>query len=301
MKSIVLHSMLWLACMTVRAQEFFIEVKVQAPEVQTNDRQVFTQLEQVVRDLFNNRAWTEGTWEQDERIRGSLVLTIRDYDQSSGQMSGNLQVSFARPVYGADYNTTTLNFQDPDLRFRYRPNEIVEFQPNHFQDLPSLLGFYAYLALGLDEASFDAQARASLLSAMQIAQMAQASGAGGGWDRFTSTRNRFWLIEDLLNPANDVFLQSWYRYHREGMDRIASLETQLEAKRSIIASLKALQPIHTRQPNIYLLRWFFDSKSVEIQQIFSGGPTVALQELIEVLQVMDASNASKYLNMGKSR
>jgi hypothetical protein len=50
-----------------------------------------------------------------------------------------------------------------------------------------------------------------------------------------------------------------------------------------------------------LLRWFFDSKSVEIQQIFSGGPPGALQELIEVLQVMDASNASKYLNMGKSR
>jgi hypothetical protein len=301
MKSIVINSLLWLAGMTVQAQEFFIEVKVQAPEVQTNDRQVFVQLEQVVRDLINNRAWTEGTWEQDERIRGSLVLTIRDYDQSSGQMSGNLQVTFARPVYGTDYNSTTLNFQDTDLRFRYRPNEIIEFQPNQFQDLPSLLGFYAYLALGLDEASFDPLARASLMSAMQIAQMAQASGAGGGWDRFTSTRNRFWLIEDLLNPANDVFLQSWYQYHREGMDRIASLETQLEAKRSIIACLRALQPIHTRQPNIYLLRWFFDSKAVEIQQIFSGGPSVTLQELIEVLQVMDASNASKYLNMGKSR
>ena len=301
MKSIVLHSILWLAGITMHAQEFFIEVKVQAPEVQTNDRQVFVQLEQVVRDLINNRAWTEGTWEQDERIRGSLVLTIRDYDQSSGQMSGNLQVSFARPVYGADYNTATLNFQDPDLRFRYRPNEIVEFQSNQFQDLPSLRGFYAYLALGLDEASFDSQARASLLSAMQIAQMAQASGAGGGWDRFTSTRNRFWIIEDLLNPANEVFLQTWYRYHREGIDRIASLETQLEAKRSIISSLQALLPIHTRQPNIFLLRWFFDSKSVEIQQIFSGGPSIPVQELIEVLQVMDASNASKYLIMGKSR
>ena len=136
---------------------------------------------------------------------------------------------------------------------------------------------------------------------MQIAQMAQASGAGGGWDRFTSTRNRFWIIEDLLNPANEVFLQTWYRYHREGIDRIASLETQLEAKRSIISSLQALLPIHTRQPNIFLLRWFFDSKSVEIQQIFSGGPSIPVQELIEVLQVMDASNASKYLIMGKSR
>lgn len=285
----------------LHGQEFFIEVKVQAPEVQTNDRQVFSQLEQVVRELINNRAWTEGTWEQAERIRGSMVFTIRDYDQGTGQMSGNLQVSFARPVYGADYNSPTFSYQDPDVRFRYRPNEIVEFQPNQHQDLASLVGFYAYLALGLDEASFDVRARASLQSALQVAQMAQAAGAGGGWDRFTSTRNRFWIVEDLLNPANEAFLQSWYRYHREGLDQLAKLETQTKAKQSVANAILALRPIHTRQPNIYLLRWFFDCKSIELQQIFSGGPQVPIQDLIEALQVMDATNASKYVNMGSAR
>jgi len=289
------------ASVLLPAQEFFLEVKVQAPEVQTNDRQVFTQLEQVVRDLVNNRVWTEDTWEEGERIRGSLVFTIRDYDQSSGLMSGNLQVSFARPVYGSDYNSTTISFQDPDVRFRYRPNEIVDFQPNQFQDLASIVGFYAYLGLGLDEASFDPQARAHLQTALQIAQMAQASGAGGGWDRFTSTRNRFWIIEDLLNPANEAFLETWYRYHRDGLDRLSKLETQQQAKQSVANALLALRPIHTRQPNIFLLRWFFDSKSVEIQQVFSGGPAVALQDVSDALQVMDPSNASKYLAMGKSR
>jgi len=292
---------LLLGFQTLVAQEFFIEVKVQAPEVQTNDRQVFTQLEQVLRDLINNRAWTEDTWEQVERIRGSFVFTIRDYDQSTGQMSGNLQVSFARPVYQSDYNSTTFTYQDPDVRFRYRPNEIVEFQPNQFGDLASLVGFYAYLALGLDEASFDPQARASLLSAQQVAQLAQSSGAGGGWDRFSSTRNRFWLIEDLLNPANEAFLQSWYRYHRDGMDRLANLETQGQAKQAIANSVLAFKPVHTRQPNIFLLRWFFDAKSVEIQQVFSGGPQVPVQELVDALQVMDASNASKYVKMASPR
>lgn len=301
MKRRALLTALLLGFQTLVAQEFFIEVKVQAPEVQTNDRQVFTQLEQVLRDLINNRAWTEDTWEQVERIRGSFVFTIRDYDQSTGQMSGNLQVSFARPVYQSDYNSTTFTYQDPDVRFRYRPNEIVEFQPNQFGDLASLVGFYAYLALGLDEASFDPQARASLLSAQQVAQLAQSSGAGGGWDRFSSTRNRFWLIEDLLNPANEAFLQSWYRYHRDGLDRLANLETQGQAKQAIANSVLALKPVHTRQPNIFLLRWFFDAKSVEIQQVFSGGPQVSVQELVDALQVMDASNASKYVKMASPR
>ncbi len=282
-------------------QEFFVEVKVQAPEVQTNDRQVFTQLEQVIRDLINNRAWTEDTWEQVERIRGSFVFTIRDYDQSTGQMSGNLQVSFARPIYQSDYNSTTFTYQDPDVRFRYRANEIVEFQPNQFGELSSLIGFYAYLALGLDEASFDPQGRASLLSAQQVAQLAQSSGAGGGWDRFSSTRNRFWLVEDLLNPANEAFLQAWYRYHRDGLDRLANLETQSQAKQAISSAVLTLKPIHARQPNSFLRRWLLDAKSVEIQQVFSGGPQVPVQELTEALQVMDASNASKYLKLGTSR
>ncbi len=301
MKPFVLLTALLIGLSGLSAQEFFVEVKVQAPEIQTNDRQVFTQLEQVIRDLINNRAWTEDTWEQAERIRGSLVFTLRSYDQGTGQMSGNLQVSFARPVYGSDYNTTTFTYQDPDVRFRYRPNEIVEFQPNQFNELSSLVGFYAYLALGLDEASFDAQGRASLQSAQQVAQTAQASGAGGGWDRFASTRNRFWLIEDLLNPANEAFLQAWYRYHREGLDRLANVATQAQAKQSLAGAVLSMKPIHTRQPNIYLLRWFFDAKSVELQQVYSGGPQVPTQELVEALQVMDASNASKYLKMGTAR
>lgn len=285
----------------VFGQEFFLEVKVQAPEVQTNDRQVFTQLEEVVRNLVNNRVWTEDTWEEGERIRGSMVFTIRSYDQGSGQMSGNLQVSFARPVYGSDYNSITFSFQDPDIRFRYRPNEIVDFQANQFQDLSSIVGFYAYLALGLDEASFDSKARAHLQTALQIAQMAQASGAGGGWDRFTSTRNRFWIVEDLLNPANEAFLEAWYRYHRNGLDQLSKLETQLQAKQAMANALLALRPIHTRQPNIFLLRWFFDTKTVEIQQAFTGGPSMATQDLSDALQVMDPTNASKYLLIGKSR
>ena len=107
--------------------------------------------------------------------------------------------------------------------------------------------------------------------------------------------------EDLLNPANEAFLQAWYRYHREGLDRLSNLATQTQAKQAIAGAVMALKPLHTRQPNMFLLRWFFDAKSVELQQVYSGGPQVPTQELVEALQVMDASNASKYLKMGTAR
>ena len=105
----------------------------------------------------------------------------------------------------------------------------------------------------------------------------------------------------FAEPGQRSLLDTWYRYHREGLDRLSKLETQQQAKQSVANAVLALRPIHTRQPNIYLIRWFFDSKSVEIQQVFSGGPAVQLQDVSDALQVMDPSNASKYLAMGKSR
>ena len=42
----------------VQAQEFFVDVKVQAPKVQTNDRQVFTNLETSLRNFVNQQAWS---------------------------------------------------------------------------------------------------------------------------------------------------------------------------------------------------------------------------------------------------
>jgi hypothetical protein len=74
---------------------------------------------------------------------------------------------------------------------------------------------------------------------------------------------------------------------------------QMAAKEAMASALLTLKAIHTRQPNIFLLRWFFDTKSDEIQQVFGDGPRYQNEALIQALQAMDATNASKYLNMGR--
>ncbi len=299
MRNLVVWVGLFLS-VTLSGHEFLVDVKVQAPKVQTNDRQVFTNLETALRNFINQQAWTQVSFEDKEKIRGSIVITINDYDQGTGLMAGNLQCQFARPVYMTDYQSPTLTFLDGDVSFTYRSNEVLDFNPGrHGNNLTAVTAFYCYIALGLDAASFSTQQTNYLTQAQIVAANAASAGAGGGWDRFTSSRNRFWLIEDLMNPANAEFLTAWYDYHRKGMDRMHDPKQQMAAKEAIATAVLSLQAIHTRQPNIFLLRWFFDTKSDEIQQVYGDGPRFQNDELIKSLKTMDASNASKYLNMGR--
>lgn len=299
MRNLVVWVGLFLS-VTLSGQEFLVDVKVQAPKVQTNDRQVFTNLETALRNFINQQAWTQVSFEDKEKIRGSIVITINDYDQGTGLMAGNLQCQFARPVYMTDYQSPTLTFLDGDVSFTYRSNEVLDFNPGrHGNNLTAVTAFYCYIALGLDAASFSTQQTNYLTQAQIVAANAASAGAGGGWDRFPSSRNRFWLIEDLMNPANAEFLTAWYDYHRKGMDRMHDPKQQMAAKEAIATAVLSLHAIHTRQPNIFLLRWFFDTKSDEIQQVYGDGPRFQNDELIKSLKTMDASNASKYLNMGR--
>jgi hypothetical protein len=52
---------------------------------------------------------------------------------------------------------------------------------------------------------------------------------------------------------------------------------------------------------LFLLQWAIDSKADELLSIFSGGPSVPVTDLVAFLQQLDATNASKYLNLGKQR
>ncbi|NQW25034.1 MAG: DUF4835 family protein [Cryomorphaceae bacterium] len=284
----------------LKGQEFMLDVKVQAPQVQTNDRQIFTNLENALRNFINQKAWTQVAFEDKEKIRGSMVFTISEYDPGSGTMKGSMQCQFARPVYMTDYQSPIFFFQDGDVSFTYRSNEVLDFNPGrHSSNLTSVPAFYCYVALALDAASFSTQQNNALSQAQVIAANAASSGAGGGWDRFSSSRNRFWLMEELSNPANADFFIAWYDYHRKAMDRMYDPKQQMAAKEAMASALLTLKAIHTRQPNIFLLRWFFDTKSDEIQQVFGDGPRYQNEALIQALQAMDATNASKYLNMGR--
>ncbi len=56
----------------------------------------------------------------------------------------------------------------------------------------------------------------------------------------------------------------------------------------------SLEKINSSRPNSFLFRVFFDTKSDEIQQIFSGGPSVNVSEMKTLLSKIAPMHASKW-------
>jgi hypothetical protein len=59
-------------------------------------------------------------------------------------------------------------------------------------------------------------------------------------------------------------------------------------------SLLNLGKLNAVKPNAFLTRVFFDAKSDEIVSIFSGGPSISITDLVEVLNKTSPLNSSKW-------
>jgi hypothetical protein len=83
-----------------------------------------------------------------------------------------------------------------------------------------------------------------------------------------------------------------YDYHLNGLDQM-SIDAK-EGKQGIAKSVEGLKSMNSRRPNSFLLRVFFDAKSDEIQQVFSGGPSVNVADLISTLTRIAPMHADKW-------
>ena len=274
---------IFLLCTTqlLSSQELQVELVLNAELVNQTNQQIFTTLERSIKDFFSTQVWTSQSLKNEERIQCSFVINIKNY--SADRFEGTLQIQSQKRAYGTNYSSPVFNFLDKDVQFIYQ-----EFQPLFFNaatfdsNLVSLFGFYAYITLGLDAASFSPQGGdAYFEQAQRILNLAQNSGFRG-WRQNEGNRNRFWLIDELQSNTFRPFQQALYIYHRKGIDQLSS--DPLEAKKAIIEAIQELKQIYDRRPNAFLLQVFFDAKADEIVEIFRDGPEVDSQGLKSDLQ-----------------
>jgi hypothetical protein len=74
-------------------------------------------------------------------------------------------------------------------------------------------------------------------------------------------------------------------------------ESPKNGKTKVISTLSELQKVHRRRPNSYLMRVFFDAKSDELMDIFSGGPTVKITEAKDILNSIAPMHSQKWRNI----
>ncbi len=275
------------------AQELDFTVSINADVVQTTERGIFDEMKTAFERFFNDTKWTDDRFDNNEKIKGNLILTIQD-QPSIGRFTANAQIQIIRPIYGSSYETILLNFADRDWEFQFTSSQPLQFNENSFSsNLTSMMGFYAYIALGLDYDSFSPLGGAPYYEkALLIVNNAQNSGSSG-WGQFQNRRNRYWLIENLrINNQYQPVRQAIYKYHLQGLDKF--LQTPDESRAMILEALKDIQNVNRIIPNSILVIAFLDAKNDEIINIFSKGPMDIRRDVYNELLKLDPTRRSKY-------
>jgi len=277
------------------AQELRCNIQFSTQQIPGSNKQVFQTLQNAVNEFLNTRAWTNYVFTSNERVECSMLFNIQSY--SGDQFKGTLQIQVRRPVFNSSYNTVLLNYVDNDLDFTYIEFQPLEFSETaHLSNLTSILAYYANIILGLDFDSFGLKTGTEFFQrAEKIVNNAQ-NAAEKGWrsGESTSRKNRYWLVNSILNEDYSPVREFLYEYHRTGLDMM--YDKPAEARSNIAESLVLLQDLFKRRPDpfMHFLQVMLDAKSDEFVNIFSESPDDEKRRVVSLLNQIDPTRADKY-------
>lgn len=275
-----------------QAQELNCQVSVQAPSIQGTSNTVFTAMQTAIREFMNNTKWTSDKFQNEERIECQISITISD-KISSDEFKGKIEIKSSRPVYKSTYSSPMLAISDQSFQFKFNEFQTIEYNENSSNpNLVAVLAYYANIVIGFDYDSFS-MLGGSPYFGKAIAIVQQMSNAKEpGWRAFENDHNRYWLTENLLSPMYKPIRELNYNMHMKGLDTMT--KDKDNSIRLIAEGLDALKPVHNDKPNAYLLKVFFDAKSDEFVNIFSGATGDIKNRVKQTLDEVNPGNSSKY-------
>lgn len=273
--------LLFFISLATLAQEFNATVTVNAEQTGKTKLSIFKTLEGAVQDFINQNNWTTNNdLESYEKIDCNFFINVSQY--SSDNFTATIQVQASRPVYGSTTSTPIFNFKDNQFNFRYTEFQPLDYNPNTYSsNLVSTISFYLYTILGIDGDTFAPMGGENYHQEAKLI-VNTAQGRAEGWQPNDGNQSRFRLNADFLSNNFSKYREALYTYHREGLD---VMYTDVEAgKQKIVEAIQTLREVNNSRPNSILIRSFFDAKNDEITRIFSGGPQVALNDVLDNLK-----------------
>jgi len=298
MKQLLIFSIALFSATLLRAQEFNVTVQVTSPQVEGTEKKIFETLQQELYDFVNNRKWTNYQFKPEERIEGTLLITVSD--RSGEDFKSKINIALRRPVYKSSYNSPMMNYIDKDFDFKYVEFQALDYSDNVFSsNLTSTIAYYLYIFLGIDGDSFARNGGAPYYEKAQyIVNMAQ-NAREKGWKAFESQKNRYWLVENLTNPTYSSVREAIYKYHRLGLDQMADdVET---GRTAINESLELLRKANRERPGLFILQLFLEAKRDELVNIYSGASPMDKTKAVNILKEIDPANSAKYQKITEAK
>lgn len=129
------------------------------------------------------------------------------------------------------------------------------------------------------------QTAESIVNAAQAADLV-------GWKAFESPRNRYALINNIMDEAFKKYRNYFYEYHRLGLDEMSQNMTNARAK--ILSGLPLLREANRARPSAIVISSFMDAKSDEMINIFSKATDKEKKEAVEVLCDINPTYTERY-------
>ena len=276
------------------SQVFNCNVDVISPALQSNPaiNEIKTSLKNAIIEYVNyGYTWTNDKFEKGEQIDVSFQLKL---DTKQGDnFTGTLQITSQRPVFNSDYNTLLFNFLDEDIVFSYQRNSPIQyFEGQHVNNLPDIFAFYINIILGYDYDSFSFEGGTPYFNkADQIVSICQ-NGSEPGWKAGDGDNNRFWLIQNLLQPQFAPLRKAYYNYHIKGLDKC--YQNREECMQSISSSINDLMEIHSSRPSSFNMQLFFNAKSEELIKIYQPSEQGLKLKMFNLLSQLDPQRIKDY-------
>lgn len=289
-------------CTPLSAQELKCTVTINSDKVDGSNKQMFETLKASIEEYMNSNRWTNMTYAEHEKIECNMLIVVSQVTVDN-MMSCEMTLQSRRPVYGTTYTTPLLNFRDKNFNFTYSEYDRIEYQQNQFTtNLTAMLAYYCYLIIGHDQDSFQRLGGTPFFQQCEeIVNTCQSASMEGteqkGWLAFDSNRNRYALINNLLDEAFKKYRNFYYDYHRLGLDEMAANVTNGRAR--IAEGLPTLREAYRARPATYVVNTFLDAKADELVDIFSKGTDKEKKEVYEILMDIDATRQQTYEKITK--
>lgn len=285
-----------LASVYLSAQELNCTVTINSDQIEGSNKQIFNTLKTSIEEYMSQNRWTNMSYAEHEKIECSMLIVVQKMEDNLFTCEMTLQSR--RPVYGTTYTTPLLNFKDNSFTFTYQEYDRIEWQQNQFTtNLTAMLAYYCYLIIGHDQDSFQRLGGTPYFQQCEeIVNMCQSASMDNseqrGWLAFESNKNRYALINNLLDEAFKKYRNYYYEYHRLGLDEMSNNVANARAR--IAEGMPVLREAYRARPATYVINTFLDAKADELVDIFSKGTDKEKKAVYEILMDIDPTRQNTY-------
>ncbi len=283
----------------VAAQELNARVTVSAAQITNVNKNIFLTLQTALNNFLSNRKWTSDVYATSEKIDCTFFVNLKSTDETN-VYDASLTIQAARPIFNSTYLSPIISFKDEDINFKYIEFQQIDFNENRVSgndaqvsNLTAIFAYYAYMIIAFDNESFAIRGgQPAFLKAQNIVNNAPDGRGIKGWKAFDGQRNRYWLVDNMLNAKYAIMNDVYYSYYRLCMDKLYENETA--ARGEMLNVLNLLAVFNNDNPNTMINQFFFQGKSNELIKLFSKAPPQEKIRAAELLSRLDITNANNY-------